>query len=157
MKCTILAIDAAAATGWAVGSAGPQVWGTEHFTATDRAARWRACLEAGVELQTVEYEGDDPRAFVISANIHRRHLTIGQRAMLAAERANVAHGGDRRLDQVANSPLEDQPVSQADAAKQFNVGERRMREAQKVLDEASPETVGAVKGGDMMVSPSRLP
>ncbi len=38
----ILSLDTAAATGWAYGTDGPETWGTIHFSATDRAARWWA-------------------------------------------------------------------------------------------------------------------
>jgi hypothetical protein len=41
----ILALDCAAATGWAYGTAGPEQWGTIHFTAKDRAAKWQAFRE----------------------------------------------------------------------------------------------------------------
>ena len=43
-----------------------------------------ACKIAGVEPTTRELEGEDPTAFVLSANIHRRHITKGQRGMAVA-------------------------------------------------------------------------
>ena len=43
-----------------------------------------ACKIAGVEPTTRELNSEDPKAFVISANIHRRHMTKGQRAMAVA-------------------------------------------------------------------------
>ena len=45
----------------------------------DGRNRYRACLKAGVEPTFVPYRGDDPASFVISKNIHRRHLTFGQK------------------------------------------------------------------------------
>ena len=38
----------------------------------------------GVEPTTRQLNGEDPVAFVLSANIHRRHLTKGQRTMATA-------------------------------------------------------------------------
>src|SRR5262249_35238899 len=47
--------------------------------------RYRACLAAGVEPVFTPFRGDDPVAFVISANIRRRHLTAEQRRDLIAK------------------------------------------------------------------------
>lgn len=49
----------------------------------DGRHRARACEELGLEPATREYEGDAPADYVISLNLRRRHLTVGQRAMAA--------------------------------------------------------------------------
>src|SRR5262249_25357013 len=56
-------------------------------TILDGRNRYRACLAAGVEPTTVNGNGwiDDPAAYVISANIHRRHLTADQKRDLIAK------------------------------------------------------------------------
>ncbi len=36
------------------------------------------------EPDVIELNGQDPIAYVLSANIHRRHMTKGQRAMAVA-------------------------------------------------------------------------
>ena len=74
----------------------------------------------------VEFEGDDPLAFVIAKNLKRRHLTESQRAMVAAKLAKLPHGGDRRSDQAANLPL---GPTQGQAATMLNVSERTVRHA----------------------------
>lgn len=43
--------------------------------------RYRACQIAQVNPRTIEYKGSDPRAYVESANEHRRHMTASQRAI----------------------------------------------------------------------------
>ena len=48
----------------------------------DGRNRLLACEIAGVEPTFEKYTGDDPWAFVRSANEHRRHMTQGQRAMV---------------------------------------------------------------------------
>lgn len=45
----------------------------------DGRNRYRACLELGLVPDVREYSGDDPQAFVVSLNLHRRHLTREQR------------------------------------------------------------------------------
>ncbi len=76
-------------------------------------------------------------------NLHRRHLSESQRAVVAAKIANVTHGGDRRSEQAANLPV----VTQAGAAELLNVSERGVRNAKHVLDRGAPELVVAVERG----------
>lgn len=45
----------------------------------DGRNRLRACNELGLVPELREYTGDDPQAFVVSLNLHRRHLTREQR------------------------------------------------------------------------------
>lgn len=131
----------------------------------DGRNRYRASQAAGVDCPMTEYRGDDAAAFVVSLNIHRRHLTESQRAMAAAKLANLAHGGNRRVEQVANLQLEAPslptfepeapkaaPVSQSEAARLLNVSPRTVATAKKVQDTAPQEVVAAVQTGHISVS-----
>ena len=114
----------------------------------DGRNRYRAAMAMGVECPTREYVGDDATGFVISLNLHRRHLTESQRAMVAAKLANISHGGNRK-DQGANLRVE---VSRSDAAELLSVSPRSVASAAKVQAESSPEIVQAVEQGAMSVS-----
>lgn len=61
------------------------VWVLPDGRLLDGRNRYAACVVAGVDPDTRTYVGDDPVAFVVSLNIHRRHLTTGQKAMLALD------------------------------------------------------------------------
>lgn len=59
--------------------------------------RYQACTELGLKaLQFTFAEGDDPVAFVLSHNLHRRHLTPSQRAAAVVECAEWAPSGKPR-------------------------------------------------------------
>jgi ParB-like chromosome segregation protein Spo0J len=55
----------------------------------DGRNRYRAAKAMKVEAEFRDYLGDDAMAFVISLNIHRRHLSESQRAMAAAKFVNM--------------------------------------------------------------------
>jgi hypothetical protein len=50
----------------------------------DGRNRRAACKLAGYRPEIRLLNGEDPTAYVLSANVHRRHMTAGQRAMAAA-------------------------------------------------------------------------
>jgi len=118
----------------------------------DGRNRQLACDVLGITCPKRVYEGkeSDLLAFVLSKNLHRRQMSASQLAMVAANIANIRHGGDRKSDQAATLPL----VSQAEAAKQVGggVSERSVRDAVKVKAKAEPEIIKAVEQNKLPVS-----
>lgn len=110
----------------------------------DGRNRYRACLEAEVEPTFERYDGEHPVAFVISLNLHRRHLNESQRAMVAAKLAKMERGSNQHTSIEA--------PSRAEAASLLNVGRASVERAKTVLRDAIPEVIDAVEQGDLAVS-----
>jgi|688.fasta_scaffold42858_9 hypothetical protein len=116
----------------------------------DGRNRLKACEEIGVDPAFWELPDEcDPWKFVISHNLHRRHLTSSQRAMVAAKLANILHGGDRLNE--SKIPI-GTLVSMDDAAKQLNVGRTTVARAKSVTENGSEEVQSAVSSGELPVS-----
>jgi ParB family chromosome partitioning protein len=112
----------------------------------DGRHRYFACQETSVTPVFSEYSGSDPRGFVVSMNLKRRHLDATQRSAIAAELANMPLGG--ALYRSANLPTDISPLSQSEAATLLNVSTRSVTTAEKVKEE-SPEIFAAMKSGDI--------
>lgn len=120
----------------------------------DGRNRYMAARDLGMDFPVVDFDGTDAEAlsYVLSTNLHRRHLTESQRAAVAAKLANMTHGGDRKSDQAANLQDDRAPVTQAQAADMLNVSERSVATAKKVIEQGAPELVAAVESGAVSVS-----
>jgi hypothetical protein len=119
----------------------------------DGRNRYRACTEAGIEPPSRTYTGDDPLGFVVSLNLHRRHLSESQRAAVASEIANLPNHRPARAGSGQICPLpESAPVSIPQAAKMLNVSERSVKSAKVVRDHGTPALFGAVQQGKVSVS-----
>lgn len=58
----------------------------------DGRNRYLAARECGRSYPTIEYEGDDPLAYIISLNLARRYLSESQRAMVAGKLTTMRRG-----------------------------------------------------------------
>lgn len=94
----------------------------------DGRTRRMACLALGIIPGYVLLDGQDPVAYIMSANIHRRHMTKGQRAMVMA-----------RL-------LETSKVTQQTASKQADISQQRISQARTILKHA-PDLADSVISG----------
>ncbi len=112
----------------------------------DGRNRFLACQKAKVKPEYRTFKGTDAGAlaFIISANIQRRHLTEPQRAMAAARIATLRDGvRSDRQGAPRGAP------SQSQAAEQMDVSRRSVQRARKVIDKGSKELQAAVDGGDV--------
>lgn len=130
----------------------------------DGRNRWLACTRAGVEPKTREYDeatDGEVENFIDSCNLHRRHLTAEQRAMIGALilARLVAAGKERRaanLRQGGAAPervnLSSSGPSIAEAARISGSSPGSIKSAVKVLRTGMPELVAAVTSGAVPVS-----
>jgi len=113
----------------------------------DGRHRAQACEEIGIEPAVREYDGDESGlvGFVVSLNLHRRHLDESQRAIVAGRLANLRRGerADRSIEP---------STTQANAAELLNVSVPSVKRAREVLDHGAPELVAAVERGEVSVS-----
>jgi hypothetical protein len=117
-----------------------------------------AVAKRGLTWSTRDFDGTESEAlnFVVSKNLHRRHLNESQRAMIAASMAKMKHGGDRKSDQAASLLLDRSPkisgaTTQAQAAKMMGVSERSVIDA-RYVEEMAPEMAESVRAGKLSVS-----
>lgn len=113
----------------------------------DGRNRYRACVQAGVRptLQEWNQEGS-AQAFVISKNLHRRHLSESQRAMIAARLVTTDKSGGGRLTSCK------QKVTNEQAAALLNVGADTVSCARTVLREGTEAEIKAIECGDATVN-----
>jgi len=112
--------------------------------------RYRACVALGIEPVVRAFDAQrDPLQFVLSLNLHRRHLDESQRAMVAARVANLPHGVNKPRE---DASIEASSVSQPDAAQMLNVSRSSLQRARQVLDAGSDALADAVQRGEALVS-----
>lgn len=115
----------------------------------DGRNRLAACSLAAVTPEFVEHKPDDVVAYIIGANIHRRHLTTAQRAAIAADLATLERGTNRYEQKVdgSNDPsTSDAPPTIEEAAKLMNVSTATVKRA-KATKKKDPAAHADAKAG----------
>jgi hypothetical protein len=114
----------------------------------DGGNRYRACLETGARMEFVEFGGGSAVSFVLSANLHRRHMTAGQQAAIVASAQDWAttqpagQGGDRRSSATLHL------ITAADRAAESGASLRTQKMADKVA-KADPDLAKKVAHGEV--------
>ncbi|KVE81058.1 hypothetical protein WI99_25140 [Burkholderia cepacia] len=116
-----------------------------HDKIVDGRQRLRACRELGVNpvYLAVPHLDMPVLSFIVSQNLHRRHLSDSQRAMVAARLTNTGVGANQHTAQA---------VSQKQAAAGLHVSVDSVQRAGKVIRSGHDGLIEAVDSGRLDVS-----
>jgi hypothetical protein len=113
----------------------------------DGRNRYRACEHLGIDVATRDYVGGDPIGYVLSVNLHRRHLSVSQRAMVAAKLTNLELGANQHTKEGTSIEV---------ASKLLSVGRASVERALVVLKKAAAtgdlSAIEAVEQGNTSVT-----
>lgn len=114
----------------------------------DGRHRLRACEQLGLAplVRDVTDAHSDPTALVLSLNLHRRHLSESQRAMVAARLSQLPVGSNQHM------PIGTGSLTTQAAAMALTVGKRSVNRAKEVMAQGIPDLVSAVDSGKLAVS-----
>jgi hypothetical protein len=124
----------------------------------DGRNRYRALLAAGITpgyWDFMDYShyptrnGKSPIDFVLSLNLHRRHLDESQRAMVAARIATMKREDTLKQNQ---SDASNEATTQTKAAELLHVSRSNVQRARKVIESGDSDLIDAVDQGTVAVS-----
>lgn len=110
----------------------------------DGGNRYRALCELGIDPVVIEYTGSNPTQFILSSNLHRRHLTQGQSAAIVSASLSWINAQTTNNSQAHDTVQLDTATSRA---KQSGVGQRTQQLADKLVKEAPAELIQEVIDG----------
>ena len=129
----------------------------------DGRRRFMACKIAGVIPSFADVDVDDPVSYVLSLNLHRRHLTPSQLSMVGARARDIydREAKERMVEGAKNKGKENLPCPESGQArdavgKAVGVSGKSIDHATRVLKSAIPEIVKAVDEGRMAVSTAAI-
>jgi hypothetical protein len=125
----------------------------------DGRRRYLACHAAGVSPKYRDVQVDNPVAYVLSKNVHRRHLSPTQLGMCAAR---VLALYDREAkERQKRKPKDSGPAAFPErnkgperdlVGKLFGISDKTVDHATKVLERGTPKLVAAADAGLIAVS-----
>ena len=131
----------------------------------DGRNRFAACKFAGIDPRFVEFDGDDPIAWVMSQNLIRRHLTASQRAVVAldllplleqeAKQRQRRSNEFRANGQSAQTGANRSTGKSAEIAAWLARSSTRYVEAVKSIRTESPDLVDRIRTGELTIPDAR--
>lgn len=119
------------------------IWLLDGMVLDGRNRQW-ACEFAQVEPFYQQYRGDDPLNFVLSKNLHRRHLTESQRALIAASIVDWERGINQTTAGETN-------LSTRRAAEKLSISEMSVKSAKRIHEHGAPELIEAIRAGKVSI------
>jgi hypothetical protein len=111
----------------------------------DGRNRFKACEKLSLKPVFRKWDGKGSLvSFVVSLNLHRRHLNESQRAMVAAKIASLPKGANQ------HAPIG--ATSQDGAAEMLNVSPRSVTRAKAVQESGDASLIADVESGEVTVS-----
>lgn len=107
----------------------------------DGRNRYRACVDIGIEPQFETWQGDNLLNFIISKNLHRRHLSESQRAVVASKLANMELGDNQYTGSANLHTLQE-------SADLLNVSRRTVATV-KAIEKSAPELISKIESGEI--------
>lgn len=111
----------------------------------DGRNRYLACKQAKIKPNYRQFTGKDALAFVLSVNMQRRHLSINQRALIAARIATMQAGVRTDLASI-------EARSQRDSADELKVSRSTVQRAKQILERGSKALQQAVESDEVSLS-----
>jgi ParB family chromosome partitioning protein len=114
----------------------------------DGVQRTRVCLLLGREPITASPEISDPVAYAISQNLHRRHLSSIEKAVVADRLAKLQLGTNRYVRKV--DPSDEGPtLTVQEAAELVGASDSQIWRLRQVRRDGIPELVEAMESGEV--------
>ena len=110
----------------------------------DGRNRQAACALAGVKPFYEQFTLSDPLTYVLSKNLHRRHMNEAQRALAAASIVDWEFGLNQHTANIAN-------VQTRRAAEKLTISERSVHSAKRIREKAAPELLAAIRAGTISI------
>jgi len=121
----------------------------------DGVNRYKACQQLGIEPKYTEYQGKDPLHYVISVNVHRRHMSASQLAMVATEmlpefekitKIGRPTNEEKVIRDLGPNLNTEERRSSEQVAKEFGISSKSVRRAKRVKEQAPEKVRAGIQG-----------